>query len=124
MPSLAYLSDEDGAAAVEFSLVFSAFVMFIVGSFYVAGMLFVGSSMQFATQAAARCASVDTTNCATNTAIQSYAATKYSGGKLATPIFVASTPTCGHQVTASVTYSLDVGMRKISVPLSAASCFP
>ena len=119
-----YLGDEAGAAAVEFSLVFSAFVMFIVGSFYLAGMLFVGSSMQFATQAAARCASVDTTNCASNAAVQTYAASKYSGGRLATPAFVATTPTCGHKVDASVTYVFDVGMRKINVPLTATSCFP
>jgi Flp pilus assembly protein TadG len=119
-----YLSQEDGAAAVEFALVFSAFIMFIVGSFYVAGMLFVGSTMQYATEAAARCASVDTTNCVTNSQISTYATSKYSGGNLATPTFTHASATCGHQVTASVNYSLDLGMRKVSVPLSAASCFP
>jgi Flp pilus assembly protein TadG len=124
MRAPAYLREEEGAAAVEFALVFSAFIMFLVGAFYLAGMLFVGSTMQFATEAAARCASVETTTCSTNSAIETYAATKYSGGNLATPTFRASTDTCGHKVTGAVTYVFDLGVRKMNVPLSAASCFP
>ena len=54
----------DGAAAVEFAITASAFIVMVMGGFYAAIMFFVATSMQFAVEAGARCASINTTVCA------------------------------------------------------------
>jgi len=43
---------------------------------------------------------------------------------LISPVFTYAAAACGNQVSATVTYTFDVGMYKQSVPLSATSCFP
>jgi Flp pilus assembly protein TadG len=118
------VSDETGAAAVEFALVLPAFLALILGVVFTTQMIFAEASLHDATEAAARCASVQTTVCTSNATTQTYAQGKYMGPAYPAPSFVSVTATCGHSVTGSITYSLNLGMTRFSVPLSAAACFP
>ena len=113
----------DGGAALEFALVIPAFIALTVGAMFTANLVFTVSSMHYATEAAARCASIQTTVCTSSSVIQSYATTHYAGPSVS-PSFVYSTAGCGHTVTGTVTYSLDLGSRTMSVPVSTASCHP
>jgi Flp pilus assembly protein TadG len=113
-----------GAAAVEFALILPAFVMLIVGAMFTAQMMYAASSLRYATEAAARCASINTGTCSSNSATQTYAASKYTGPASPAPTFVSSSAACGHNVTGSIAYVLDTGVTRINVPLSAAACFP
>jgi Flp pilus assembly protein TadG len=116
------LSNNEGASAVEFALVLPAFLMLVVGGFYLAILGFTMSSMRYATQAAARCASVQTTVCTNNTTTAAYAASKFQGSGSAT--FTSSTATCGHLVSGTMIYGLATGITTINVPLTARACFP
>ena len=116
-------ANEQGATAVEFALVAPLVVMLLVGIMSLSLMLLSIGSMHFAVQAAARCASGNPTACSSSSAIVAYANSRYFGA-LITPVFTYAPAACGNQVSASVTYTLDVGMYKQSVPLSATSCFP
>jgi Flp pilus assembly protein TadG len=113
-----------GAAAVEFALVMPAFIALIVGAIFTAQTMYAASSLRYATEAAARCASVNTTTCSSDSATQTYAASKYLGPVSPAPTFVSSSVACGHKVTGSLTYVLNTGVTTINVPLSAAACFP
>ena len=101
-----------------------AFFMLIIGGFYMAGLLYVTSSMQYAVEAGARCASVSTTICTSAATTVTYAQSHFLAAGATTPTFASSTASCGHNVTGTVTYVLDIGLSKINVPLSAAACFP
>jgi hypothetical protein len=45
-------------------------------------------------------------------------------GAVITPTFTYTAAACGNQVSATATYTLNVGMFQQSIPLSATSCFP
>ena len=114
---------EDGAAALQFAMVVPAFILLTVGSMFTANAVFTVSSMHYASEAAARCASIQTTVCTSSTVIQNYATSHYAGPNVS-PSFVYSTAGCGHTVTGTVTYSMDLGARTISVPVSTSACYP
>jgi len=79
--------------------------------------------LQFAAEAAARCYSVDSVNCSTTGAVQSYATGRYKGPNIS-PTFVATGTGCGHTVTGSGNYQLSAVFVRMSVPLAASACFP
>jgi Flp pilus assembly protein TadG len=113
-----------GNTIVEFALILPAFIMIIIGGIYLALLTFTASSLHYATEAGARCASVNTTLCNSNTATATYALSRFLGPTGNPPTFTAVTATCGHSVTGSMTYKLDTGLADLSVPLSSTACFP
>lgn len=115
--------DDGGAAAVEFALVAPAAIMLLVGIVSLSLMLLSVGSMHYAVEAAARCASAMPTVCSSSSATVAYANSRYDGA-LITPVFTHVAAACGNQVNAVATLTLDVGMFRQSVPLSATSCFP
>jgi Flp pilus assembly protein TadG len=116
-------SDDRGTTAVEFAIVAPLVVVLLVGIMSLSLMLFSIGSMHFAVEDAARCASARPTVCSSPAAIVAYANTRYAGA-LISPVFIYASAPCGNQVSASVTYTFDVGMYQQSVPLSTTSCFP
>lgn len=115
--------DDRGATAVEFALVAPAAIMLLVGIVSLSIMLLSVGSMHYAVEAAARCASAIPTVCSTSSATVAYANSRYSGA-LISPVFTYVAAACGNKVSATATFTLEVGMFRQSVPLSATSCFP
>jgi Flp pilus assembly protein TadG len=116
-------SNDRGTSAVEFALIAPALIMLLVGGLSLCLMLFAVGSMHYAVEDAARCASAKPTVCSDGPSAIAFAKSRYKG-ILATPAFTYATAACGHQVSASVTYSFDVGIYRWPVSLSATSCFP
>ncbi len=116
--------DDTGGAAVEFALVIPALFLVVIGGFYLAIMLFASSSMQYAVEAGARCAAISTTTCGSVTATQNYARGKFLASSVGTPTFTASTPACGHAVSATMTYTFNIGVTRLNVPLTSTACYP
>ncbi|HWE48090.1 MAG TPA: TadE/TadG family type IV pilus assembly protein [Caulobacteraceae bacterium] len=114
---------QDGAAALEFAMVVPAFIALTVGAMFTANAVFTVSSMHYASEAAARCASIQTTVCTSSAVIQNYATSHYAGPSVS-PSFVYSATGCGHTVTGTVTYAMNVGSHTISVPVSTSACYP
>jgi|ERR1051326_521894 Flp pilus assembly protein TadG len=113
---------ERGMAAVEFALLLPAFAAFVVGIFYGCLMVYSIVGMHFAVEGAARCYSLGAGQCTSASATQTYAQSIYHGPN--SPTFVASTAACGHQVSSTVTFTLDMVSKTWSVPLAASACFP
>lgn len=116
--------NRDGSAVVEFAMILPPFILLIVGGFYTAGLAFAASSIQYATLAAARCASVQTTVCTDATSTVAYAGTKFFAKGLGAPVFTYSASGCGHVVSGAFTYVLNTGFSRINVPLTSTACFP
>jgi Flp pilus assembly protein TadG len=111
-----------GATAVEFAMVLPPLVMLMMGTMSACLLLFSATSLHYAVEQAARCYSVNATQCGSASAAQTYAKNNYRG--LSKPKFTASTPACGHQVTATVSIALSVAIHSWKVPLTATACFP
>ena len=115
--------DRRGATAVEFALILPVFVTLMVGTVCAANLAFAVNGLHFAVQDAARCAAVKTTVCTSAGTTVAYAQSKYSGPQVG-PAFVYSTAGCGHTVSATATVPIFIATGTISVPISAASCYP
>lgn len=118
-----YWKDESGSGAAEFAIVLIPFAALIFAIIHLCLLFFANQSLQFAAEAAARCYSVDSVNCATTGAVQTYATSHYKGPNIS-PTFVASGIGCGHTVTGSGSYQLNAVFVRKSVPLAATACYP
>lgn len=115
--------DSRGTAAVELALVLPLFVLLVLGSISAASLGFSIASMNYAVEAAARCAAVNQTLCATPTSTALYAQSRYSGPSIS-PVFAYSATGCGNTVTATATYSFNLVPQFTNLPLSVSACHP
>jgi TadE-like protein len=117
-------SNERGTSAIEFAIVGPVFIFLLIGIFYLCMGLAVAGSLHYAVEEGARCASVRITVCSDNDTTIAYTKQHYFGPS-SLPIFVYNPgAACGHSVTASINYVVDLGLKQITVPISAAACFP
>ena len=116
------LADRRGVTALEFAFIAPLVIILQLGTIYVALMMFSVSSLEYAAQEGARCASVQTSVCSSIASTTNYTATRYFG--VGTPVFTPTTTSCGNLVSASLSFSLKTGFDNYVVPLSAVACFP
>jgi Flp pilus assembly protein TadG len=107
---------------VEFALVLPALAMLVVGGLYTGLLMYSAAGLHSAVEQAARCYSVNVGQCNSATAAQTYAQNSYYG--INAPTFTASLQTCGHQVSATLSFVLDAAVASFNVPLTATACFP
>ena len=116
------LNDQRGTTAIEFAcragLHLASYRHPILGM-----CLSVVGSMHYAVEEA-RCASVRTMVCTDQTSTVAYAQNHYFGPS-ALPTFTYNpAAACGHSVSGSINYVLDVGLKQFNVPITASACFP
>jgi Flp pilus assembly protein TadG len=121
--TLNLIRNDRGAAAVELALVLPVFILMVLGGVATASLGFAVSSLHFAVEDAARCASVKTTVCTSAATITAYAAKQYLGPGIS-PVFSYSTAGCGHTVSATGTISLNLIPQLANIPISATACYP
>ncbi len=128
------LGDRAGVAALEFALVGSLFFLFILGIVEVGRGLWTMNALNYAVQQAARCASINTTACGSQTNVRSFAvgvsavlvpSSTFSLNPSPVPGWA---PTCStttnNMVTASYQMNLFIPFVSVRPTLTAASCFP
>ena len=120
-----YLSDQAGAGAAEFAIVVIPFLALVLGIVWLSMAYYGNNQLQYAAEAAARCASVQSwsTSCDTSGHITAYALSQYSGPGAA-PTFSYSATGCGHTVTGTATMPIHAVLLNTSIGLSASACFP
>lgn len=116
-------AEDRGTTAVEFAFVIPVFMTMLFGAINTAQLMGAMSGMHYAVEEAARCYAVNTTLCPTPTAARALALQKYKGPNVGI-IFAATTAGCGHTVTATAQFNLDVMVSVFHIPLSATSCYP
>ena len=115
--------NQDGTTAVEFAIIAPVFFMLILGTIGFCFALFLVGSLHYAVEDGARCASVKTTICTNATSIIAYTQSRYMGPNVS-PTFTYASAACGNSVSASISYSMNVGFTTFVVPISATACFP
>jgi len=114
---------EDGTTAVEFAIIAPVFILLLLGTIAFCFALFLVGSLHYAVEDGARCASVKTTICSDAATTIAYTQSRYLGPNVS-PTFTYASVACGNSVSASVTYSVDVGFKTFVIPISATACFP
>jgi Flp pilus assembly protein TadG len=115
----------DGTSAIEMAFLLPTFLVFIFGVCEFGRALWTQSALQFAVEAAARCASVNTTTCGTTSQIQSYAASAVNGITVTSTSFNVTAPSCGNKVSINYTFTLLIPqLIPWSMTLKAQSCHP
>jgi Flp pilus assembly protein TadG len=111
-----------GNAAVEFALLMPVFLLMLLGVVEFGRVLWTQSALQNAVEAAARCAAVNTSLCGNASEVQSFASSQVFGQSVT---FSLSTPSCGTQVLATLSFSFIVPkLLPYNITLSAQSCYP
>jgi Flp pilus assembly protein TadG len=116
----------DGNAVVEAAFLLPVFLSFILGVVEVGRLFWTQSTLQFAVQEAARCASIDTAICGSTSAIQAYAVSKATNLNVAASAFSVTTSSCGNMVQISRPFDFIAAdlFPVASITLSAQSCYP
>jgi Flp pilus assembly protein TadG len=122
-----------GNTALEFAIIAPVFLLLLLGTIEFARLCWTQSTLQQAVEAAARCASVNTTICDNATDTASYAAKQMYGLSVSSGIFTATLNTScgsnsGNLVSANLPFSFIVSWfnQITGAPLNvkAQSCFP
>jgi Flp pilus assembly protein TadG len=125
-PALAGLTRaREGVAAVEMAILLPAFLTVLLGVIEFGRLFWTQTALQFAVEAAARCAAVNATTCGSSSATQTYAASQAFGLSIPSTDFTVSQPSCGNKV--SIAYSFGFVVPKLfpwTVTLNAQSCHP
>jgi len=116
-------ADDRGTTAVEFAMLAPVLVLLLVGTVYICLGLFLVGSLHYAVEEGARCASVKTTVCSDAPTTVSYTQNQYFGPS-PTPTFTYATAACGNVVSGSLSYVFNLGLTRITVPVTASACFP
>lgn len=127
-----YLVDTSGATAAEFGLVIGVFLMLVFGTIGLSIALWANSTLQYATQVAARCASIQPyvngqQTCTNSTQIVAYAKSHYLGPGLSSLTFSSSQTSCdGVDTGYTVTGTGSMQIIEVGNPLTltASACFP
>jgi Flp pilus assembly protein TadG len=115
--------DRQGTTAVEFAIIAPVFIAMLIGTLALCVALFLVGSLHFAVEDGARCASVKTTICSDAASTVAYTESRYFGPNLS-PTFTYAAAACGNSVSASISYSMNVGFTTYTIPISATACFP
>lgn len=125
MTILRFLREERGVTAVEFAMTGPAFFALIFLVIEGALLMWTQVGLQHGAEMAARCATINSTLCNSDSSIQSYAAQQTYGLNPPPVVFTYTAAACGNQVSASYTFSFLVSLfPTTSVGLTAQSCFP
>jgi hypothetical protein len=117
-------ADERGTTAIEFALVGPVFLTALIGTFFLCMCLAVVGGMHYAVEEGARCASVKTMICTDQTSTVAYTQNHYFGPGALPTFTYDPAAACGHSVTGSINYVVDVGFTQYTVPVTASACFP
>ena len=121
-----FLAVSSGGAALELALTFPVFILIVIGIFSIGFLLWTENSIQFAADAAARCASVNSNDCGTVTAVQN-AAIGWAGGVPITAANVTvnlNTNCVGAIPGNAVAIRYTVTYFVLSTTTAAEACYP
>lgn len=117
--------------AIEFAIVLPLLLTFSLGLIDTGRVLWTYTTLSRAVAAAARCAAIDTTDCGTVAAVQSYAAVQAWGLGLPSSDFAVATASCGQQVTGTLTFQYFslwfytvMPYANNQLKLTAVACYP
>jgi len=123
-----WLRDERGATAAEFALLVGPMFLLLFGLIHGCLLLYSINKLNFATEAAARCAATSANSgysgaaCSDSTKTQTYFADMYKGAT-ATPVLTQGTGPQYCMTANGVDYVITAPFLRLTVPLASTACF-
>lgn len=118
-------SRQRGTAVIEFAIILPILLLCVLGLIEFGRAIWTQATLDYAVQAAARCAAVDPLTCGTAAQTQQYATTKAPGLSLPASAFTVTNPACGVEVAASLAFDFLVPeLLPYSQTFNARACFP
>ena len=124
-------SDRGGTVAIEYALILPVMLLFILGIMDVGRLLWSYTTLYRASEAAARCAAINTIDCGTETMIKNRAVAEAWGLTINPSVFTVTAPSCGVQVQATYDFTFIVpwfpwfkGAPFGTMTLNATACYP
>ncbi len=117
--------DDRGTLSIEYALILPAFLTLTLGVMDLGRLMWTQVTLDRAVQAAARCASVNSSACTTDAAVQAYAAGQAWGLTTQASNFTVTHPSCGVSVTAQLAFAFVMPWPTTGVSsVSASACYP
>ena len=116
-------TDERGTTAIEFAIVGPIFIFLVIGIAFLCMGLAVAGSMHYAVEEGARCASVRKTVCSDEDTTIAYIKAHYFGPGGVPTFAYDPAAACGHSVTTSISYVVNMGLRQFPCRLQLRRAF-
>ena len=117
--------DRRGATAVETAILLLVLLTFVFGITEFARAIWTQAALDFAVEAAARCAVSNKTVCANTSQTQTFAAGQTAALNIDSSAFSVTSQACGTQVSVSVPFQFAVpNLLPFSITLNATACYP
>lgn len=114
-----------GAVVIEIALLLPVLLFLVIALIEFGRAIWTRSMLDYAVQAAARCAVIDEVRCATPEHIRDFAADRTAGLDVSPADFTVTEAACGMEVSVSIPYHAAAGaFLPLPVTLSATACFP
>jgi Flp pilus assembly protein TadG len=118
-------NDRAGSVAVEMAVVLPLVLLVIVGLMEFGRVLWTQATLDYAVEAAARCAVVNSVACGSTAQTQAYAVDRAAGLTLSPSTFSVATTSCGLRVSASLPVEfIAPGLLPYAITLTATACYP
>lgn len=118
-----FAGDRRGTTAIEYAIVLPALLLFLLGIMDTGRLLWNYTTLHRAVEAAARCGTVNLTDCGTTGQIQSRAVEEAWGMSVSAGSFTVADQACGLQVSTTYSFVFTIpGFNAIT--LEPEACFP
>lgn len=118
-------SGRSGSIAVEMAILLPVVLLFMVGLAEFGRAIWTKATLDYAVEAAARCAVVDEIQCGTSSQTQNYAATRAAGLSVAPALFTVTSAGCGIQVSIDLPFEFVApGLFPYVLTLRSVACYP
>jgi Flp pilus assembly protein TadG len=118
-----FAGDRRGTTAIEYAIVLPALLLFLLGIMDTGRLLWNYTTLYRAVEAAARCGTVNLTDCGTTGQIQSRAVAEAWGMSVSAGSFTVADQACGLRVSTSYSFVFTIpGFSAIT--LEPEACFP
>ena len=119
------VKNRSGSAAVEMAIVLPLVLLFIIGLTEFGRAIWIKATLDYAVEAAARCAVINTTVCGSAAQVQSYAVSRSPGLTLNASTFTLTAGTCGMQVSASLPFQFVApSLFPLALTFTSTACYP
>ncbi len=114
-----------GAVAVEFAIALPLVLLFVIGLLEFGRLIWMKTTLDYAVEAAARCAAIDAALCGSAGETESFAVSAAAGLPVDAGNFAVAEAQCGVLVSGSMPFSFAVpALFPFSLTLSAEDCYP
>lgn len=118
-------SKRSGSIAVEMAILLPVVLIFMLGLAEFGRAIWTKATLDYAVEAAARCAVVDEILCGTSGQTQNYAASRAAGLSVAPSLFTVASASCGIQVSINLPFHFVApGLLPYVLTLRSVACYP